>query len=779
MSVELVDDNGPLTTASRVYGRISPAGQPKSFSPNLIWDFIRTSADVRYALAADLSSLDDYVEAFTLQKGASDNTIWEGQGLRATGFADGVADDDLATVGQITALSNLTIGSTAISGGVDGRVLYDNNGTLGEYQLSGTGKVLMDTNPVVAAALTVGTQQATQGSIVFANTAAGAFPVTLQSSNSTSAAWTLTLPTTAGSSGQALTTNGSGVTTWTTIVTSPAGSNTQVQFNSSGSFGASANLTWSSPTLTIGVAASVTGALALANATSGSAILTSDAANTLALRNSTSVQTYNVYGTYTDSSNYTRLSIGGRAGASTRFDVYTENSGTGGAASLYLGTKGSASLFLFTADAERWQVQNTGHFIAGLDNTYDIGASGATRPRTGYFGTSVVSPIHTLTQGTITADAPQLNGTVTWNNAGVTFTAWKLNVTSTASAAASLLMDLQVGGTTQIGVSKAGSQLFGAQSSNGGIAISTTATSNSYVECIGGTLFVVSSGNISNAINRSGVHGFRTTSAGQLAFCSSATDTGTPDTILARDAANTLALRNSTNAQTFNVYNTYTDASNYEVFNINWFSNELFLQTWKAGTGVGRRLRLGGSSDITVATGSSLTQRWTFENAGHLTAFVDNTYDIGASGANRPRTGYFGTSVVSPKYLGTATDYLDYGVTTSGVWSFRYGSGFTFQLDGTSGIFRWGVGSSFPALKRSSATLQTRLADDSDYAQHAAAYWYTAKGYTVAGLPAGSVGFVARVTDASAPAVGSTVSGGGAAAALVWYNGSNWVVIGV
>jgi hypothetical protein len=36
-----------------------------------------------------------------------------------------------------------------------------------------------------------------------------------------------------------------------------------------------------------------------------------------------------------------------------------------------------------------------------------------------------------------------------------------------------------------------------------------------------------------------------------------------------------------------------------------------------------------------------------------------------------------------------------------------------------------------------------------------------------------------RVTDATAPAVGSTVTGGGAAAALVWYNGANWSVIGV
>jgi len=35
------------------------------------------------------------------------------------------------------------------------------------------------------------------------------------------------------------------------------------------------------------------------------------------------------------------------------------------------------------------------------------------------------------------------------------------------------------------------------------------------------------------------------------------------DVFLSRDAANTLAQRNSTNAQTFNLYGTYTDSSNY------------------------------------------------------------------------------------------------------------------------------------------------------------------------------------------------------------------------
>jgi hypothetical protein len=55
-----------------------------------------------------------------------------------------------------------------------------------------------------------------------------------------------------------------------------------------------------------------------------------------------------------------------------------------------------------------------------------------------------------------------------------------------------------------------------------------------------------------------------------------------------------------------------------------------------------------------------------------------------------------------------------------------------------------------------------------------------AEGLTVATLPSSpTVGMIARVTDATAPAVGSTVAGGGAAAALVWWNGSNWTVIGV
>lgn len=62
----------------------------------------------------------------------------------------------------------------------------------------------------------------------------------------------------------------------------------------------------------------------------------------------------------------------------------------------------------------------------------------------------------TLSGTTITANAPVVNFAQTWNNAAVTFTGAKLNITDTASDAASLLMDLQVGGASRFSVGKAG-----------------------------------------------------------------------------------------------------------------------------------------------------------------------------------------------------------------------------------------------------------------------------------------------------------------------------------
>lgn len=76
--------------------------------------------------------------------------------------------------------------------------------------------------------------------------------------------------------------------------------------------------------------------------------------------------------------------------------------------------------------------------------------------------TATATTSFTGTQGTLTTSVPAFNHTATWNGAGVTFTNLTSDVTDTASAAASKLIDLKVGGTTKFNVTKAGAGTFAA-----------------------------------------------------------------------------------------------------------------------------------------------------------------------------------------------------------------------------------------------------------------------------------------------------------------------------
>lgn len=81
------------------------------------------------------------------------------------------------------------------------------------------------------------------------------------------------------------------------------------------------------------------------------------------------------------------------------------------------------------------------------------------------------------------------------------------------------------------------------------------------------------------------------------------------DTILVRDAANTLALRDGANANTLNVYNTWTDASNYERGGLIWAANSLKIGTEKAGTGSTRILYFCvGGTDVALSSATA----WAF-----------------------------------------------------------------------------------------------------------------------------------------------------------------------
>ena len=140
-----------------------------------------------------------------------------------------------------------------------------------------------------------------------------------------------------------------------------------------------------------------------------------------------------------------------------------------------------------------------------------------------------------------------------WADGATTFTAIKMDVTDTASASGSLLMDLQVGGASRFKVAKTGTTTFG----------------NSAVIIDGPSGTITAASTIS--IN-----------SGAFRFLA--------DTFLVRDAAGVLAQRNGTNAQTFNLYNTYTDASNYERGFFRYVSNTLEIGHEAAGTGSANRL---------------------------------------------------------------------------------------------------------------------------------------------------------------------------------------------
>ena len=341
-----------------------------------------------------------------------------------------------------------------------------------------------------------------------------------------------------------------------------------------------------------------------------------------------------------------------------------------------------------------------------------------------------------ITGATVTTSQPILDLAQTWNAGAVTFTGLKLNVTDTASLSTSLLIDLQVGGSSifsvrrtgigtfsagltvtgslDVGVTNVGAtisatrlfqwgssgfsspdvflgrnaaaslrlgaadaaapvaQTLGVQSVVAGT--SNTAGTNFTIKGSAGTgtgaggsiIFQVaaagSSGTAQNAfstaltINSSsqllvsdgsntaptyafsgatnkgfyrsgGVLVFADSNAdiwwsaasnivmrnnGAFAFSSGATAGTSTDLLLVRDAANTLALRNGTNAQRFRVYNTWTDASNGEWYSVDWqaTANTALVGPTKNGTGTQRVQRLqyledGGSGSTTPSLGTT------------------------------------------------------------------------------------------------------------------------------------------------------------------------------
>ena len=211
---------------------------------------------------------------------------------------------------------------------------------------------------------------------------------------------------------------------------------------------------------------------------------------------------------------------------------------------------------------------------------------------------------------TVTANAPILDLTQTWNATASAFTAIKLNVTNTASLAGSLLADLQVGGSSMFKVDKTGAvtaasitgiHTLGYGKHDAGaygeytighkdLAAFTTNfafTQNSTGDTVfNGTTVQFRLGNSSKAVLSSA--GFATL---QLGFAANAAGLTAPDIILERGAAGILEQRSGTNSQSFRVYNTYTDSLTFErgVFDWTTTANTLTIGTQAGASGGSNR----------------------------------------------------------------------------------------------------------------------------------------------------------------------------------------------
>ena len=246
----------------------------------------------------------------------------------------------------------------------------------------------------------------------------------------------------------------------------------------------------------------------------------------------------------------------------------------------------------------------------------------------------------------------------TWNTSG-TPTGLKLNVTDTASNAASLLMDLQTGGVSRFRVDKSGLITAAGLSITGFFGLDLTAAQPTKIT--GGNSTITFGLNTVDcaSFTRNGGDALKLRSSFVIAWDSTFNSAfGTPDLILARDAANTLAQRNGVNAQTFRVYNTFTDASNYERVALRWTSNVFYIGSERGGTGTQRAIAIGSDggagSLIRLNTDGSINfftsfvsgNPWNINTSGHFVSGTDNTYDIGASGASRPRNLYLGSNAL-------------------------------------------------------------------------------------------------------------------------------------
>lgn len=165
----------------------------------------------------------------------------------------------LETNGSAASLTAIPMGSAA------GILAVANGGTGSNTASTGTGGVVLSNSPTLVAPslgvpsfidLTNARYLPLDGAI----SVTGKLPIAFGGTNALATPTAGAVPygtgtayafTGVGTAGQVLTSAGAGIPTWTTVTTSAGGSNTQLQYNSSGSFAGSPNMTFNGTTLAL------------------------------------------------------------------------------------------------------------------------------------------------------------------------------------------------------------------------------------------------------------------------------------------------------------------------------------------------------------------------------------------------------------------------------------------------------------------------------------------------------------------------------------------------
>jgi hypothetical protein len=189
----------------------------------------------------------------------------------------------------------------------------------------------------------------------------------------------------------------------------------------------------------------------------------------------------------------------------------------------------------------------------------------------------------TIAGGTITADEPALNISQTWNNAAVAFTGIKYNITDTACSASSKMLDIKLANSSMVSLNRLGQLNITRHIYFDSAGTLSNNNTQNFHFTLAGNGISISAQNNYTAIIYSGASAMYymngpeliTAKTGAFAWASNVYTYPWWNNIgleLYADDDNILAQRHGTAAQKTNMYNTWTSATNYERFCIDWKS---------------------------------------------------------------------------------------------------------------------------------------------------------------------------------------------------------------